>query len=288
MAITPTGLDLVRAHLSLYHAGRVADGAVARRASASSPVSTSGAAVIPITGGLSQRPNFISDLFGWSDYETVSAQLRAALADPAVGILVFYVDSPGGVISGLPELGDEIFASRRVKPSIAFCSNVCASAAFWLGSQATQLVAQPSADVGSVGVLSVHFDCSQQLAAEGIRPTIIASSPFKAETSPLVPLTPEALQYEQARVNALHGDFVAALARGRGIDAAAVRRDFGTGRVLNAREARRVGMVDSISPNLPDALSRLPIASRRTASAKASTNSTRARMEREVAILKLQ
>jgi ClpP class serine protease len=120
------------------------------------------------------------------------------------------------------KLADEIFASRRVKPSIAYATNQCASAALWLGAQATQLVAQPSSDIGSVGVMCVHFDCSQQLAAEGVRPTIIASTAYKAELSPLSPLSPEALAYEQGRINALHGDFVSALARGRGVDAAAV------------------------------------------------------------------
>jgi hypothetical protein len=70
---------MVRAHLSLYQAGRVADGATARRASASSSVGTSGAAVIPISGPLSQRPNFLSDFFGWSDYETIGASVRTAL-----------------------------------------------------------------------------------------------------------------------------------------------------------------------------------------------------------------
>lgn len=215
--------------------------------------------------------------------------MRTALADPAVSTLAFFIDSPGGVVSGLPELAHEIFASQRVKPSIAFVSNQCASGAFWLGSQATQLVAQPSSDIGSVGVMCVQFDCSQQLAAEGVRPTIIASTPHKAEPSPLSPLSPEALAYEQGRVNALHTDFIAALARGRGVDAASVRRDFGGGRVMIAREARRVGMIDGITPNLPNALSRMLPASRRSSSAAASSSSSsRSRMQREIDILKLQ
>jgi signal peptide peptidase SppA len=283
MAITAAGLDLVRAHFALYQTGRVADSAAARRPSASVPVGTSSAALIPVVGPLSQRPNFISDLFGWSDYETIGASLRAALTDPAVSTLAFFIDSPGGVISGLPELSDEIYASRRAKPSVAFASNLCASAAFWLGAQASQLVAQASADVGSVGVLSVHLDFSQQLAADGVRPTIIASTPYKAETSPLVSLTPEALQYEQGRIDALHGDFVAALARGRGVAAASVQRDFGSGRLLNAREARRVAMVDAISPNLGDALARMPGASRRGSSASSSA----AARQREIDLLSL-
>lgn len=54
--------------------------------------------------------------------------------------------------------------------------------------------------------------------------------------------------------------------------------------MLNAREARRVGMVDSIAPNLPDALSRMLPAARRSSSAASLSSS---QMQREIDVLKL-
>jgi len=59
-------------------------------------VSAGGVAMIPITGTLVNRASGMDALSGLSSYQTLGAQLHAALQDPAVGAVVLAVDSPGG------------------------------------------------------------------------------------------------------------------------------------------------------------------------------------------------
>jgi signal peptide peptidase SppA len=282
MAIAPQGLESIRAHHAMLTKGLLSAGA--RRSGASTP-QPARTGVIPVLGPLSQRPNFLSDLMGWSDYQSISTQLQAALADPSTDTVLLYIDSPGGTTSGLPETADEIYAARAVKPIVAYATGLCASAAFWLGSQASRLVAQPSAEIGSVGVIAVHLDYSQQLANEGIKPTIIASSTSKGELSPLVPLTADARAHQQRQIDVLHGEFVAALARGRRVSTSTVNANFGQGRTCFGREALRVGMVDALAPNLGAALGHAIGKGSRTSASAGPT--TRARMQRELEVLKL-
>jgi ClpP class serine protease len=118
--------------------------------------------------------------------------------------------------------------------------------ALWISSAADQIVATPSAEVGSVGALVVHLDQSERLRKDGITPTIIRSPAAKAEFNSLEPLTAAALEHEQANISRLHHEFVQALARNRGVPANIVLRDFGRGRMMPADAALKTGMIDRI------------------------------------------
>ena len=85
-------------------------------------------------------------------------QTVTALAnDPEVGTVIVDIDSPGGLVTGTPEAGDAIFAARSGAQVVALINPLAASAAYWLASQAAEVVAVPSADVGSIGVSTTRF-----------------------------------------------------------------------------------------------------------------------------------
>src|SRR5690606_37146136 len=132
-------------------------------------------AVVPVRGMIEHRSSFFSEFLGGASIEALRAALRAALADPEVAAIVLDIDSPGGTVAGITELAAELRAARSVKPIYAVANTLAASAAYWLASQATEVVATPSATVGSIGVLVVHLDQSRALDQAGITPTIIAA-----------------------------------------------------------------------------------------------------------------
>lgn len=172
-------------------------------------------------------------------------------ADNSISTIILDIDSPGGAVTGTKEAGDAVFAARAKKPVIALVNPLAASAAYWVASQATQIIAVPSADVGSIGVFMLHTDYSGMLKQEGIKPTYIFAGRFKTEANPLEPLTDAARTYRQSEVDTIYAAFVAAVARGRGTTVATAKDKFGQGRTMYANAAMSVGMVDRIEA--PDA-----------------------------------
>lgn len=218
------------------------------------PTRGSGAiAVIPIHGVIEHRSSFLLDLFGGMSVEDIRGQLRAALRDPQVSAIVLDIDSPGGGVAGITELATEIRNARSQKRIVAMANTTAASAAYWLASQAHQVIVSPSGQVGSVGVYAVHFDVSRAMDAEGVTPTIISAGDRKADGNEFEPLSDEARTEMQRRVDAFYAQFVNDVARGRGVPAATVRSDYGKGAVLLAPEALAAHMVDGIG-TLDDAL----------------------------------
>ena len=176
------------------------------------------------------------------------AQTMNALAnDPEIGTIVLDIDSPGGMVTGTPEAGDAIFAAREQKRVIALVNPLAASAAYWIASQASEIVAVPTADVGSIGVFWLHVECSGMLANEGIKPTFVFAGEHKVEGNSFEPLSEEARAFQQREVDSIYRDFVKMVARGRGVSVADVEKNFGQGRTFMAPEAKRLGMIDRVA-----------------------------------------
>jgi signal peptide peptidase SppA len=205
-------------------------------------------AVIPIRGVITARPSFLEFYGLATSVATVAAALREALAAAEVKAVVLDIDSPGGGTAGVGELAAEILAARETKPIIAHANHLAASAAYWIGASASQLEASPSALVGSVGVYILHLDQSGMLEQMGLRPTFVFAGRHKVDGNPFEPLGDDARADMQAIVDEGYGQFVDAVAAGRGATAAEVRSGYGEGRVLTALQARKAGMIDVIRP----------------------------------------
>src|SRR5262245_22245027 len=117
-----------------------------------------GVVVIPIAGVIAPRMNLLSDMSGGTTFETLTAQLRDAVADPAVQTIVFDVDSPGGNVAGATEFSKEVRDAAAKKRVVAVANHLMASAAYWALAGATEIVATPSSLVGSIGVYTIHDD----------------------------------------------------------------------------------------------------------------------------------
>ena len=227
--------------------------------------SAGGIAVIPLYGVMAHRAHMVQNISGpgGTSTELFGRALSAALADPAVAAVLIDVDSPGGSVHGTQELADRIHAARgQGKPIVAIANATAASAAYWVASAADEVVATPSALVGSIGVITAHQDKSAKLAAEGIKMTFVHAGRYKAEGNSTEPLTDEGRAYAQAMVDQFYGVMVKSIARGRGVAPEIVRSRFGVGRTLTAADALAAGMIDRIE-TLDETIARLQIPRRR-------------------------
>jgi signal peptide peptidase SppA len=206
-----------------------------------------GIATIPIYGVIAPRMNLLSEMSGGTTFETLTGQLRAAVADPNTRAIVFDVDSPGGNVAGATEFSKEVRAARGTKPIVAVAHHLMASAAYWAMAGASEIVASPSAMVGSIGVYTIHDDISAALGNLGIKRSVFAAGKYKAEGADGGALSADAQTHVKALVDTAYGRMVADIATGRGVSAFAVKGGYGEGRTLDAEAALRAGLVNRIA-----------------------------------------
>lgn len=219
--------------------GALGGGAVA--AKATDPVRDGATVIVPLSGPLSPKGSY-----GGTSTERFASQVREAGADASIGAIVLSIMSPGGLVYGTAEAGDAVFEVRQRKPVIAVASPYSYSAAHWIGTQASAYYASTSGGVGSVGVRGGHVDMSGFEDKIGMKTTLIASDPEKIAGHPYGPLSDEDRADMQAEIDEMNQAFVAAIARGRGIDASAVPGIHGAGRTFPAARAAATGVTDGV------------------------------------------
>jgi signal peptide peptidase SppA len=203
--------------------------------------------VLPIQGVIGERMNLLDDISGGTSTELISKQFRTMLNDSAVKAIILDVNSPGGVARSVEEIAQEIYDARGIKPIVAQVNTCAASAAYWLASQADEVIVTPSGQAGSIGVYTIHEDVSEMLAAAGIKETMIYSGEYKVLGNEFEPLSAEAKSIIQQRIDELAVSFVKGVARGRGVSLSQVNERFGQGLMFGADDLVERGMADKVA-----------------------------------------
>jgi ClpP class serine protease len=234
----------------------------------------SGIAVVPVLGPLVSRGDWLTALFGATDYGAIGSAVAGAFAEPSANAVLLELDSPGGEVGGLFDLVDRLTALREEagKPLWAVAHEGALSAGFAIASVADRLYVTRTAEVGSVGVVAIHVDESAADAMAGHKWTLIHAGQKKVDGNPHEPLSPGAFADIQADVDALHDELVALISRNRNMSPDAVRATqaaiYRGQRGVDIGFADRLGNVDQALADLAAALDR-PVRSRGLASAMA-------------------
>src|SRR5690606_29965998 len=114
-----------------------------------------------------------------------------------------------------------------------------ASAAYWLGSGALEIVVDRTAVLGSIGAIMTLIDERQRMEKAGVRTIQIVSS--QSPDKVLDPDVDASKAKLQKIVDDLAGVFVSAVARNRGVDEETVLSDFGRGDVMVGQAAVDAG-----------------------------------------------
>lgn len=205
-------------------------------------------AVLPLYGVISQKANMLTEFSGGTSTEMFSNAFDDAMANKDVKAIVIDADSPGGTISGVPELAEKIHSARgQGKQIVTVANSLAASAGYWLGAAADQFVITPSGEAGSIGVYCMHQDWSEYNAKAGIKPTYVSAGKYKIEGNPDNPLDATSHAAIQASVDEAYEMFVDDVARFRGATPHKVRNGYGEGRCLSAHRAVAEGLADRVA-----------------------------------------
>lgn len=202
------------------------------------------AAVISVTGAMTKYGSSLSDM----PYGTVGVRkaIRNAARDPKVRRIVMTFYSSGGTVDGTGDLADEVRRASKQKPVTAYIEDLCASAAYWVASQADEVVSSPHAQIGSIGVYMIVNDESAAAEQAGIKTHVISTAELKGAGAPGAPITDAQLSEWQRQIDAIHKDFRKAVMSARSM----TQEEFdavSTGGVWDADTAKKLGLIDRVS-----------------------------------------
>lgn len=207
-----------------------------------------GVATIPIHGVIGRRMGMLEKSCGAVDTLDVAEDLNSAMVNPMVKSIILDVDSPGGTVSGVPELAQQIADAAKKKNVVAFANDLMASAAYWVSAGARRVYATPSSTVGSIGVFMPHIDQTKRFEQAGLRVDLIKSGKFKGAGYPGTALTEEQRALLQTGVNETHEAFKGFIKsyRTRAQDEAM------EGQVFSGTKGQEVGLVTNIIGSLDE------------------------------------
>ena len=198
-----------------------------------------GVASIPIYGPIFKHANLFTEISGATSTDVIARDFSAALNNPQVRGIVLDIDSPGGEAGGINELSRMIAAGRQKKPVMAYVGDVGASAAYWIASGASQIVADRAAVVGSIGVVAA---IRKRDGSANRYEFVSSQSPRKN----MDPGTPEGAGHVPELLDKTAQVFIETVAQNRNVSVDRVMNDFGRGGLLMAEDAVRAGMIDRL------------------------------------------
>lgn len=177
--------------------------------------------------------------------EDLRKALRMASRDPDVKAIVLRIDSPGGSAMASEVMWQAARRAAKTKPLIISVGSMAASGGYYLASSGNYIFADPSAIVGSIGVVGGKFVLKDLMEKVGVHTETFArgsnaglfsmSQPWSEAQRRLVTHWMQQT-YEQftSRVMTTRKDKI------KDID------EVAHGRVFLAKQAKKLGMVDEI------------------------------------------
>ncbi|MHA7841070.1 MAG: S49 family peptidase [Gammaproteobacteria bacterium] len=151
--------------------------------------------------------------------DDIMESLKAAFEDPKTKGVIIRLNSPGGS----PVQADEIYGAIRALekqhpklPVIAVCSDICASAAYYIAAATQSIYANPASIVGSIGVRMDSFGFVDTLQKLGITRRLVTAGTNKDFMDPFLPLNPSDVEHAHKMLDTVHQQFIAAVEQGRG------------------------------------------------------------------------
>ena len=210
-------------------------------------------ALIPVHGIIGKHLSELEMLCGGCSLDAVQDQIEEVGGDDGIQHVVFDFRTPGGTVTGVPEIGELIAELTANKDNtLAFTDSLCCSAGYWMASQCAVIAVTKSSILGSIGVRAYYEDASRYYKNQGVEPQEFSSGKFKTMGSPYRPMTDEEKAMIQKRVDDYGAEFRDAVRSTREI-----QDDKMEGQIFSGKEAAAIGMADYIVKGIDDAIEKL-------------------------------
>ena len=165
--------------------------------------------------------------------------------DEAVKAIVLRVESPGGEIEPCQEILLEIEKAKETKKIVVSMGGMAASGGYYISTQADKIVALPTTQTGSIGVISAVINIEGLLEKLGIEIEIFKGGKYKDMYRGFREMTPEEEEVMQQMIDEYYEQFVDVVSEGRGLSKEAIR-DLATGQLYSGARAKELGLIDEL------------------------------------------
>jgi protease-4 len=200
--------------------------------------------VIPLSGTITT-----GDYSSFSSSTITPGLVRDYLSrvekDKAVKAIVLRIESPGGEIEPCQEILLEIERVKETMPIVVSMGGTVASGGYYISTQANKIVALPTTQTGSIGVISQLVNIEGLLEKLGIQIETFKGGKYKDMYWGFRELTPEEEEIMQEMVDEYYEQFIDVVAEGRGLSKEEVR-NLATGQLYSGTKAKELGLVDKL------------------------------------------
>jgi protease-4 len=177
----------------------------------------------------------------------VVQQLKKFADDDSVKAIILHVNSPGGGVAASEEIYREVKRIREEKKKriVASIETVGASGAYYVSCGANKIYADRGSVVGSIGVIAEWVNYGELLQWAKLKSVILKTGEFKDTGTPTRDLTPAEKEYLQGLIDNMFGQFIQAVADGRGLKVDDVK-PIANGKVWTGEQALSMKLIDQI------------------------------------------
>jgi protease-4 len=179
--------------------------------------------------------------------DDVAKAFYDAIHDDQVKAIVFRVSSPGGSDTASEQILAAVQAAKAAhKPVVVSMGTYAASGGYWISSQASEIVAEPTTLTGSIGVFGGKLVIGPALARFGVdQRDLSVGGEFAGAYGSAAEFTPTQRAAVSAWMDRIYNNFVARVAAGRKLPLDRVQT-IARGRVWTGEQALELGLVDKI------------------------------------------
>lgn len=204
--------------------------------------------LLAVDGSLTYKPVMTMCGEAGVSYQSLVAQTEA-LAEAGVKTIVMEVTSGGGEASHCFQAAADIRAICDANgiQLIGYADTMAASAAYALICICDEVVANPSASLGSIGCVVALMDASKAYEQAGLKRIFITSGENKVPFAEDGSFKQEFLDEIQADVNRLNDEFAAHVSEHTGLDVDSIKAM--QARVFDAKTAVDMGLANKVMTN---------------------------------------
>jgi protease-4 len=177
--------------------------------------------------------------------ETLRKAFRAAARDPNVKAVVIRIDSPGGSALASEVMWQAARHCAEKKPVIVSVGGMAASGGYYLASAGDKIYADPSAIVGSIGVVGGKFVLKDLLEKFGVHSETFSKGKNAGLFSMSEPWSDRQRKMVTGWMKQTYVQFTERVMKMRGDKIKDIDK-VARGRIFLAKQAKSLGMVDEI------------------------------------------
>lgn len=189
------------------------------------------------------------DFCGSPGSQSIQQAVRAANQDNSVESIVLWIDSPGGQVDGTANLAEEV--KKSVKPVVSFADGLMASAAYWIGSAADEIIVDKANNgfntrIGSIGTMASWMDTSKRNEMQGVKVHSVYATKSTEKNRSMEQFNQGNYTELIKELDQLNETFLSSVEQNRAGKIDAEKENVLTGKIYDGKQAIKNGLADQM------------------------------------------